>query len=452
MKKAHILITFLCIGLACGAPLFAQDALESEMEQIAEDARIQAAAQAPEVSAAPESTIEPESTAEEPQQQVQTILPMSEKPKRFFETGVDINTGVANNALGFGDLFQKEIVLDIPAIRDKVGKNGMNLALPYSSGNIFLNVNIGELFGFGIFTRAEGNLTFTLGSALLDFLAEGNINNHDPSGEAISASGGVFMEAGLRGFLHLNRWTFTVSPSAFLPLVYIPKSNLNYTLNTSDAFTFGLDGKIDVYTPFSLDDGDVSTVTSSTSNMGFDVSLGAEFGFFDWLYVGGTVNHIPLIPSTLTHRMTITPDVSITVKDPLSNAQIEPITELKREYVTDANEPVSRPLTFDIYAKWQLINLSLLKLALKPNLGFTALTASRVPNFNWGVQADARLLFLSFQLGTGLAQGVWKHHAGIGINLRIIELLAEVSLESTDFLSSFSASGLGVGLGLRFGF
>jgi hypothetical protein len=401
-----------------------------------------------------ESMTESESTIEEPQQQVQTTMPMAEKPKRFFEIGVDVSIGMANNVLSFGELFQKEIVLDIPAIREKVGETGMNLALAPSLGNVFLNINIGELFGVGVFTKVEGDISFTLGSALLDFLADGNINKHDPYGEAVSASGGVFMEAGLHGFLHLNRWTFTVSPSAFLPLVYIPKSTLNYTLNTSNGFDFYVDGQIDVYTPVSLEEGDFSMVTSSMSDAGFDLNIGAEFGFFDWLYVGGTVNHIPLIPSTLTHRMTISPgeQFGIIIEDPLSDLKMNTNTEIEQKYVTDANESVRRPLTFDIYAKWQLVDRSLLKFALKPNIGFTALTASGVPSFNWGLQADASLLFLSFQLGTGLTQGVWKHCAGIGINLRIIELLAEVSLQSPDFLSSFNASGLGVGVGFRFGF
>ena len=453
MKRANILITLLCAALAFGAPLFAQDALESDMERIAEDARKQAeaSAQSPEASAAPAEPAAPESTAEQPEQKAKG-MPMSEPPKRFFEIGVDVSGGVANNALGFSDLFRKEIVLDIPEIQKKVGENGMIAALsPLVNG--FLNINIGEFLGIGVFTKVEGDINFTLGSALLDFLANGNGEKHDMSGEAVSVAGGIFVEAGLRGFLHLDRWTFTASPAAFVPLVYIPKSTLDYTLNTSTNFELRVNGKIDVYTPFSLEEVDYAQI-ADMSRAGFDLTIGAEYGLFDWLYVGGTANNIPIIPSTLTHRMTIkADDLGISIPDPLSNPEMETNMEVgDPEYVTDANQSVRRPLTFDVYAKWQVLDMRFLKFVLKPNIGFTAITASDKPNFNWGIQADTNLLFLSFQLGTGLNQGVWKHRAGIGINLRILEILAEASLQSTDFLGSFNASGLGIGVGVRFGF
>ena len=448
MKRANILITLLCGALAFGAPLFAQDALESDMERIAEDARKQAeaSAQSPQASAAPESAAESQAAAK-------TTMSMSEPPKRFFEFGFDFTGGVANNALGFSELFREEIVLDIPAIRDKVKENGMSLALAPLSGNVFLNVNIGQFLGLGVFAKVEGDLTLTLGSALLDFLADGNKNKHNMDGEAVSVSGGIFMETGLRGFLHLDRWTFTASPAVFQPIVYIPKSTLKYKLSTDENFALKAEGKIDVYTPFSLEDEDYAQI-ASFSHAGFDLTLGAEYGLFDWLYVGGTANHIPIVPSTLNNQMTITGDeLGITIEDPLSNPEVITKMDVNRTYPSNANKKVLRPLTFDVYAKWQLLDMGLLKFTLKPNLGFTAITASDIPNFNWGVQADLNLLkILSFQLGTGLNQDVWKHRAGLGINLRILELLLEASLQSTDFLSSFSASGLGVGVGFRFGF
>jgi hypothetical protein len=96
--------------------------------------------------------------------------------------------------------------------------------------------------------------------------------------------------------------------------------------------------------------------------------------------------------------------------------------------------------------------MKFLKFTLKPNMGFTALTASGAANFNWGVQGDLSFLFLSFHLGTGLNQGIWKHRLGLGLNLHIFEILVEGSFQSTDFQGSFNASGLGLNLGFRFGF
>ncbi|MDR1325250.1 MAG: hypothetical protein LBK00_04355 [Treponema sp.] len=441
MKRTKTLITLLCVVLAFGAPLYAQDALESEMEQVAEDARAQAAAAA-------QSPEAPAASVEAPRQAARVVMPMSEKPKRFFEIGVDVNTGVANNALGFSELFREEIVLNIPAIQDKVKENGMIFALPPSAANVFLNLNFGESLGLGVFTKVEGDLTFTLGSALLDFLANGNAEKKNINGEAVSIAGSFFMETGLRGYLHLDRWTFTASPAVFMPLVYIPKSTLRYNLSTDEQFELSVDGELNVYTPFSLDGG--ANVAEINGGAGFDITLGAEYGLFDWLYVGGTANHIPIVPSTLTNLMTIKGDaLGISLDESYA---IETNMDVKQSYDDTAKKIVMRPLTFDVYAKWQLLDMSLMKFTLKPNIGFTAITASGAANFNWGVQADLTLLkFLSFHLGTGLNQSVWKHRAGFGINLHILEILAEASLQSSDFLGSFNARGLGIGIGFRFG-
>jgi hypothetical protein len=445
MKRTKTLITFLSAALAFGAPLFAQDTLESDMERIAEEERAKAAASARTPSAAQGESRQ----AKASEASKESKMPMSWKPKRFFELGVDFNSGVANNALNFSDLFRKEIVLDIPAIRDKVKENGMRLALPPSAGNLFFNINIGELFGLGVFGKVEGDLNLTLGSTLLQFLAEGNFNQHDMDGEAVSVSGGIFAEVGINSFLHLDRWTFTATPAVFTPLIYIPKSTLTYSLRATDVFGLWVDGGIDVYTPFSLQSG----AGAADPHMGFDLTFGAEFGLFKWLYVGGTANHIPIIPSRLTNRMHIGGDgLGIAIHDPIADPKLEVNTEVTQTYSSDENMLVMRPLTFDIYAKWKLLDMSLLKFTLKPNIGFTAITASNKPHFNWGIQGDLSVLFLSFYLGTGLNQGIWKHRAGLGINLRLVELLAEASLQSTDFLSSFNANGFGIGIGFRFGF
>jgi hypothetical protein len=463
MKRAKILTTLLCATLAFGAPLFAQegeddwDALEAEMEQVAAEAAATAEAAVQDTEADQAEAVPPEELGEElPEEPVAKAepMPMSEKPKRFFEIGIDVGVGVANNALGIGELLTDEIVLDFDIIRDKVAENGLGFALtPSPLPNVFFNLNFGQFLGLGIFTKVEGDINVTLGSALMDFLADGNLERHNIDGDALSISGGIFAEVGARALLHLDRWTFTASPSVFMPLVYIPKSSLKYNLNTDKGFALGVSGEINIYTPFSMKDMDVMEITNNISHAGFDLTAGAEFGLFDWLYVGGTANHIPIVPSTLTNLMTIKADaLGISIKDPLSNPQMETNMDTDEPEYFNVSESVMRPLTFDVYAKWQLLDRNFLKLTLKPNLGFTAITASGVPDFNWGVQADLSVLFLSFHLGTGLNQGIWKHRLGFGLNLRVVEFLAEASLQSTDFQGSFNASGLGVNLGFRFGF
>jgi hypothetical protein len=360
--------------------------------------------------------------------------------------------------VGVNEILTKNIVLDFNELADKLPNGGSFSIAPLLAG-FELNVNIGyqnkrigSRFGFGVFGGIDGGIYSTLGKDLFTLAGSGNLNSHNMSGDVV-ASGALFAEAGVHAYTNIKRWTFGLRPSVFFPVAYIPTSRLSWNLNAEDSFGIKGDGAIEVYTPFDLDGLNSIDVNSIFAFAGFDLTLSARYALFTWLNLGAVANHVPILPAKGDYyRTTYTVAGGLDVKDPLSNPNITPEVELENTK-DNISWDIMRPLTFDIYAEWQILEMQFLSFTLKPNLGFTAMAISEGSfAFNWGVEARLQLLIFYIHAATGLQDSLWRQRLGLSIDLRLVELSIEGTLQSQDFLNSFQAQGLGVNVGLRVGF
>ncbi|MBQ2081771.1 MAG: hypothetical protein II461_08415, partial [Treponema sp.] len=53
-----------------------------------------------------------------------TLTAEIDKPKRFFEVGMDFNASVSENLLGVTEVMQKDLVIDLPKIYSEMGRGG----------------------------------------------------------------------------------------------------------------------------------------------------------------------------------------------------------------------------------------------------------------------------------------------------------------------------------------
>jgi hypothetical protein len=209
--------------------------------------------------------------------------------------------------------------------------------------------------------------------------------------------------------------------------------------------------EVKVYTPFDIENPDVGSIFSFA---GVDITLSARFALFSWLNLGAVANHVPIMPAKGDYFLkSYALDVGAGV-----GALPNPELDITGEGMTDRsgfeNLSIMRPLTFDVYAEWQILEMKFLAFTVKPNLGFTAMAVSEGSfAFNWGVEAQLQLLRIFYiHVGTGLQDSLWRQRAGISLNFRVIELSLEGTLQSQDFLKSFQAQGLGLNVGFRMGF
>jgi len=400
----------------------------------------------------PQTGDKPDNIAAAEDEPAEELTP--DKPKetgfarRHIEIGIDAGIGYDNDLFRQRDIFQKDLVIDLEKIGGDVGPDGLNLNLDVLAG-FFINIkNItikNGIWGFGFSLNVDGGINFNVPKSLFTLLSEGNINHRSVKG-TISASGGIFADAGPGVSAKYGKLSLGVRPALFAPLIFIPKSGINYQLETSSYISLETSGDIQIY---SIVNEDRKIIRPS---FGADLSLEGEYALFEFLDVGGSLSNIPLVPAAMEDRMIITlkDDFGFVIQDPL-NTEMDFPDDFEFETTHDvAPIKVFRPLRFDVYARWKPLGEFL---AVKPNAGFSVSIVDKELFFNAGAEARINLLknLLSLHAGTGRKELVWKHRLGFALNFRGFELDLEAMLRSQNFARSFGLQGLGVNLGLRFG-
>ena len=367
--------------------------------------------------------------------------------RQHFEIGFGADAGVANDFFRLNDIFQKNLVLDMNQIDDNMSENGINLKAVLL-GDFFItvkNINIaGGKWNFGISSVVSGSFTGNIPKNLATFIAEGNANQNSFSG-MFSVNGALFADAGLDVSAEFGKLRVGVRPALYTPLFFVPKSGINYTLDTTEGLSLTTYGGIDIYSPF-VKDGELK--------FGSDISFDGRFGLFSFLDLGGSISNIPLVPTNVQNRMRLTmsglDDWGFTGQDLIDGEGFDSFdVEFTESYDVYAKR-VFRPLRFDVFARYKPFSSEFF--VITPNIGFSVDINEKQGFFNTGVEARLNIndLFVPY-FSMGYGEGLWKHRLGFALNLRAFELGLEASLQSQTFVSSFQAKGVGVNLGIRFG-
>lgn len=370
--------------------------------------------------------------------------------RKSFEFGIDLGAGLDNDVLKINDFLKKDVIVDLNQLGNDVGENGLNLNLIVAAG-FFVNFkNIGIIksneWDFGFFAGADGDVKLNVPKSLFTFISEGNA---DPENRAlsgmISAQGDVFAAAGLRSSARFGKLRVGLTPAAYTPLVFIPKSGINYELNTDEDISVSTSGDISIYSPF---------VKDGEWKFGVDLSAEGEFALFSFLDIGGSVSNISLFPAVVEKRMRLTLNMdtlSINGGDLIKGTASElPELNFDETYDTEKHN-VLRPMRFGLYIRLKPFANEFL--VIKPNVGFSMDMNSEEKYFNAGLAAQLSLLNLIIvNLSTNYEEAIWTHRLGLAVNLRFFELDLNASLRSETFTGSFQAQGFGLNLGLRFGY
>jgi len=369
--------------------------------------------------------------------------------RNYFEIGIDAGIGFDNDLFRQSDIFREKLVIDLERIGGDIGRDGLNLNLDVLAG-LFVNIkniNIKEgTWDFGFSLKVDDGINFNVPESLLTLLSDGNAKHRSVKG-TISASGGIFADTGIGVSAAYGNLSLGARPALFAPLVFIPKTGIKYSLESEEYISLKTSGDIQIYSVLNKD-GEIVI-----PGFGFDLSLEGEYALFSFLDVGGSLSNIPLVSAVMHNRMLFYIDdfnFDIKGEDLLAGEDLD----LPEFDFTTSHEPadfkVFRPLRFDAYALWRPLGGFLI---VKPNLGVSVSIIDKQWYFNAGAEARINLLknLFSAHLGTGIEELVWKHRLGFALNLSAFELDLEAVLRSQNFIRSFGVQGVGVNLGLRFG-
>jgi hypothetical protein len=381
-----------------------------------------------------------------------------EMPGRYFELGLDLDIGMANRSLSWGDIFNSARTVEIDL--DKLGDQEFGLDY-ITRGNFFMNVQTKGKYkiGVGIFSGVESNLFGSLSQDAVELLVKGNGGASSLEGSA-AMGGSVFANVGLRGTATIQKWKFTVSPAVFIPLFYMSNPDISYTLTNGDPFSGNITVQSDIYTAFSTDND--PTVEGILAPKGFDISADVSYGLFPFLDVGGTITHIPIVPAHMTDGMRIDKVYTVnqlgkTVQELIEDDELDSLlspepSEDDLVSFSGADQRVFRPLRFDVYAVYKPFR-SWLRLSLKPSLGLSFLTVHETAHFNTGLETEFKLAnMLGLTWDFRYREQVWLNKLGLMINFRALELDAGVGFRSLDLPGAFTGKGFYASCGFRLGF
>jgi hypothetical protein len=412
-------------------------------------------------------------------------------PNRISETGIlNFNLGISNDFMAAADFLKEKVSIDL----DKLA-GGFNFNFNSYLSPVFFNYNKKDVWGYGISTGLDFFGNIGLNGSMLTF--------HEASSVNSDFGAALFAEVNVHGFLTFKKFKIKVKPAVYYPILYMVPDNFSYTYvnkkaNDRDETYLNMELDLRIYTPFPMDKdydfkdifnvaADITdTIKNISSKPGIDISVGAEYPLSDFLGltekisfldfdVGIDIINIPFYPSEMEDYVKMivnlgNGDEPIDFFGGMLSGDSEGI-DMDNFFNIDKGDPakgkrkILRPFKTLISIKWRPFG-SPLKADSKESdklkrewLTFTPIFGFAVnPLYNQQVSFEGglktRFDFANFfiaALNIGYYDRLWKNTLDLAINLRLIEVDMGVSVQSADFLKSWSGGGIGASFGLKFG-
>jgi hypothetical protein len=334
--------------------------------------------------------------------------------------------------------------------------------------DFFINLNILDKMGFGIFSGLETLGQFSLSEDIQKFLL-GNELGKTYTGD-IGTGGAVFMEAGANGYFYIKEFRVSVRPAYFFPVAYM-KPNGHYKIYTSNDGTgsasMNFEYDLALYTSLAsinnLDDLNLNNFDISSGRGGVDLAAAVEYPLLPGLTLGATVTHIPIFPAELTNYTSIKGGKELKSDDLLNElingGDLGDLLKDKEITSSHGSLMIFRPFKFGVNAVYTPFKNSTFSFSVIPQIGY-AYNEIYVEPHSFEAVVKARLGLLNmmrsnplfiFTVGTGYEDRLWKHGFDFTMNLRAFQWDVGIAVQSEDFVKSFQGAGIAVSTGIIFG-
>lgn len=364
--------------------------------------------------------------------------------ERFFEIQIGVPVDFSNNAISFDDIFKKELTLDLAKIANEMPSEGLNLivdAKPY----VALNLNIAFIH-LGMSAGVDVYEKMGISKDFFDFLGKGN-----EVGETLTFDFNnytdlfAFCEADVG--IDFSNFSIHVTPSLFVPIFSSSGSVAKVTfLNDEEGnINLNMNTNFGVYSNFDMYDENFLSDLFSNGN-GFDVGVSASLPFGRKLVFSGKAR-IPIVPGSYQYKYSSYYEATTTMNlldSSLNSSETNGnIKDFSKE-VLEEKIYINRPMKFNLYADYLLMG-NVLKLRAGGGMGvFRPFLTDSFTYPEYYFSAGINLFdFIKASISTEYTSQIFKHQIALGINVRLIELDCGVSLQSTDFMKSFSNNGFG---------
>lgn len=408
-------------------------------------------------------------------------------PHRYVEFGAGLSLEEGQNIYGLSDIFVKNLVVDLPEIYSSMGNGGFYLNLG-ETANLHFNVNING-YGAGLKVSESLSASMNISKDFFKLLAKGNDLDTQVDTK-MSANIESYIDASLPIYFRIKKMKITMTPSYFIPLLYLPNpsATLSYITNSNGKVSAKAHADFSLYSIIDLEKGivysdeekgllssfDVSSL-GSISNLvqdtllstdgcgGVDLALQVEFPLSQKLDCGIYTN-VPIFHGVLKNCLSGSADFSASTEgflnhftgDDTSGDAFEMDYSISGLKSTSDWYYVNRPfrlgaeLAFRPFGSWFTIHPKV-GVAVRNPFGNDFDISSIYPEYS--LSADFNLFkILGASICTEYTDKVFVHSLNLFLNARVVEINIFAGTSSADFLKSFNLSGLKAGVGFSFGF
>ena len=409
---------------------------------------------------------------------------------RFFEVRVDVPVEVSNNLVSLKEVMQESVVIDLSEIAERVAFKGAAIKA-FAAPTFSLNLDIPRGLILGLSVGVEGDASVGLSKDLFEFLGNGNVGMGDDFVVQTSNTyADIFATATVKGGWNFKKSKIEFEGTAFSTLAHFDASQTSARVFMKDN-KVGVQANLEAKGYSNCDLANISDVQGILSSIGdgigFDVGAKYQRELFKFLTVGAQAR-IPIVPSRLNtgYNVTYTYDKYLGFDefvgmggddgDDGSSSEVPQYQEgeddedltglaaiLGKPIKLETPYAIHRPLKFGISADFHPFG-TLLSTTGYVGVGFRHPFASAINKDNGG-RDETQFYFdysiggrlslwniLSFSLSHSYMDEVFKNQFTVELNIRLLEVDAGVSFQSTNFAQSFTGAGVGAFVTLCVGF
>ena len=378
---------------------------------------------------------------------------------RIFEVKVNAPVNISNNTFNIFEFLKKEVVIDLRKIADEMPQNGFNLSL-LATPNSAVTLNFGEHVKVGPRMGIEASGAVNVSKSFFDFLGYGNKPNEDINVNA-NVSFDVFAYTGFLIGLKFKKLKIGIEPHIFIPIVSGSANGLSFSvLNQNGKIQLKGSGGGFLYEnlPIINNEEDVDTDKMiSTFLDGRGIDLGGYIGYDVSKSLSFTVNYeVPIIPGKFfavrTAEMNIDAEISAekneTEEGSENSGENNSALDFSKAFTfgdrVSVEKEIHRPLKLNLGIDYTLVNNFIyLNGLIGVGVRHPFMDDAQVyPEYAAGLKLTLAG-FVSLQVSTDYFDQVFSHTLAASMSLRFVQVDAGVKFSSTDFVKSFSGSGIG---------
>ncbi len=303
------------------------------------------------------------------------------------------------------------------------------------------NLRLANFF-LGINTGVEVNERLNISKELFDLVGEG-YSAGDTCKMQLYNDLDIFYNFNIDVGFNIEEFFVHVKPTFFIPLASVTGDlgTITFENDTDGNIMFNALVNPKVYTAVDYHDFDASAVGRLFNCMGFDLGGTVQLPFYE-KYLINVNARIPIVPGKLTfmEQYEFEIDYKSTIQT-INDAEISSSDSVVQENVKYyVNRPLKLGGTIEVNAFADIIKL-------KGGLGFGVShpfveNAKFYPEYLFAVNLNLANVIRT-SLSTEYTDRVFKNQVAFGVNARIIEINAGISLQAANFSKSFTGSGLG---------